>query len=168
MTPSLSRDDVAELLALEVQKDNGHQDWTAYLAALHKAAPALLSLASQFVDREPNTGLAVAIAKELRERQCTDKMWLGVIDESGPGQTEIIHAPLSDVIAAVLSVVAQREAEIRRAAIEGCAKIVDDRCAEVLSKQTGAPPDIGEPVNANLRMIAVLLPDLSEAMRALT
>lgn len=80
-------------------------------ARLIAAAPAL---ASQFVDREPNPDLAAAIAKELRER--------GLV--SGTAYLDVserVGAPLIDVITAVLSVVAQREAEIRRAAIEECA-----------------------------------------------
>lgn len=44
---------------------------------------------------------------------------------------------------------------------ERCAKLVDQKCEFVLSRQNGKD----EAVDLNLRLVAVTLPDLSEAIR---
>lgn len=60
-------------------------------------------------------------------------------------------------------------AEQVRAEREVCASIIDARCAEVLSRQYSddpPPTEFEQSVNTNLRLTAVLLPDLSAAIRA--
>ncbi len=50
-------------------------------------------------------------------------------------------------------------AEMREAA----ARLIDDRCADILSKQDGKIPEVDQ----GLRLMAVFLPDLAAAIRAL-
>ena len=54
------------------------------------------------------------------------------------------------------AIMAEREAERER-----CAKLVDAECERVLSKQDGKIYEVDQ----NLRLIAVLLPDLATAIR---
>ncbi len=61
----------------------------------------------------------------------------------------------------------RRLAEVRAEEREACAKIVDAEFERILSKQT--PSDdlsIGASVNANLRMMACVLPDIASAIRS--
>lgn len=46
---------------------------------------------------------------------------------------------------------------------EAAARLIDDRCADILSKQDGKIPEVDQ----NLRLMAVFLPDLAAAIRAL-
>ena len=57
----------------------------------------------------------------------------------------------------------QLERELAEA-YERAAKVCDEMAARVLSKQDGEP---SHPVNVNLRMVALMLPDCADAIRAL-
>jgi hypothetical protein len=57
----------------------------------------------------------------------------------------------------------QLERELAEA-YERAAKLCDEMAARVLSKQDGEP---SHPVNVNLRMVALMLPDCADAIRAL-
>ena len=46
---------------------------------------------------------------------------------------------------------------------EAAARLIDDRCADILSKQDGKIPEVDQ----GLRLMAVFLPDLAAAIRAL-
>ena len=46
---------------------------------------------------------------------------------------------------------------------EAAARLIDDRCADILSKQNGKIPEVDQ----NLWLMAALLPDLAAAIRAL-
>jgi hypothetical protein len=51
----------------------------------------------------------------------------------------------------------------RDAGLDAAAEIIDDECARVLAAQDGK----NDSVDLNLRMVAVLLPDLAAKIRAL-
>lgn len=60
----------------------------------------------------------------------------------------------------------RRVAEVR----EECAKIVDDECTRILATQSpdATPTSILDSINQNIRMMAVLLPEIAAAIRAST
>lgn len=51
--------------------------------------------------------------------------------------------------------------------VEACANVADKECARILGKQTDSKSDFQEAVNANLRMIAVMLPEVASSIRSL-
>ena len=65
---------------------------------------------------------------------------------------------------AILSALASHAA-VREKALEEAARLIDTEFERVLSKQTGKPQD--DSVDLNIRMVAVLLPDLANRIRAL-
>lgn len=80
-----------------------------------------------------------------------DCMQAGMTDEEASSHTDDCNRLTFDIAKALES---EREE---------CAKIVDDECTRILSKQEG---DIHDPVNTNLRMIALMLPDIATAIRS--
>lgn len=56
----------------------------------------------------------------------------------------------------------------RDSAFERAAKVADEKCEFVLSKQTPADAlDFRDTVNCNLRMMALLLPEIASSIRSL-
>lgn len=53
----------------------------------------------------------------------------------------------------------------RKSGLEEAASVVDAECARVLSHQTGINTAMEQSINTNIRMTAVLLPGLSDAIR---
>lgn len=50
---------------------------------------------------------------------------------------------------------------------EAAAKIVDAECERILSKQSPAKTDLEDTVNMNIRLTAIMLPDLAKSIRSL-
>jgi hypothetical protein len=86
------------------------------------------------------------------------------------GRREKAEAKARAVIEAAIASVALVPASAVAAERERCAALIDAECERILSKQTpeADPLSTNEAINSNLRMMAVLLPDLAAAIRALS
>lgn len=87
-------------------------------------------------------------------------MWVGNPALNGFYGTEYIRHDAAALAASpVVQDMIRQAVEAER---EACAKVADDECARVLAQQDGNCAQ----VDLNIRMIAMLLPDLAAAIRA--
>jgi hypothetical protein len=113
---------------------------------------------------------SVLIGSKKIQSDCTSEpITLTDLKERYP---ELIKQAISEYLAGLhsietschvpLAAIEQIQAEER----ERCAKVCEDKCTEILSKQTGKIFD-GYDTDSHLRMMVVLLPDIADSIRSL-